>query len=704
MAPTSLAPASLASVSLAPASLASVSMASVSMAPASLAPTSMASVALAPPASASLASVALAPVSLALASLALASLALLSACHRQPPAPSLGRIAILRFENLGPDPSSDWMGRAFSEILASEVSGAPGLYAISSARVHAIQAGLGARPTGAPGISSERTAALAAGATKIVYGQYTVRGGTLDAQVTVEDELTGKMTVLEPVSAPPADIVSAASALAGRISTHITPYGTRNPLVVEAYVNALEGLGGAGVVQSLQGAIAADPNFGPTYRQLAQIEARQNDLAGARDLLAQALARGNSIPDSERARIQLESANLRNDPAARLDALAALANAELYDPETWRELATACMAAHRYPRAVEAYRKSVAIQPNDANSWNQLGYAAAYAGDAATANSAIESYRKLLPDSPNPLDSLGDVNLIAGHLSQAEEYYRQCAKKNPEFFAGLDFLKAALAHLMTGDVSGADALAQQYFDARAAAKDPLVEYRKAQWAWIAGRRKAACRQMEQVAAASETGPARNIAAHAYGELAIWTLMLGNRESASDLARKAGALATPASATQVALARFLTQPPASSAEWQARAGALVPGHAQSAIGNMALADALLFAKEYSAALPVLQTMYDSGNPTADEALPVLLAWANVETGHIPEAAALLRSNPPLSDVGLTWSTPLYFPRIFYLRAVVAEKQGKSEEARENWRIFHALSGSDPLMWGEEQKGK
>jgi len=83
---------------------------------------------------------------------------------------------------------------------------------------------------------------------------------------------------------------------------------------------------------------------------------------------------------------------------------------------------------------------------------------------------------------------------------------------------------------------------------------------------------------------------------------------------------------------------------------------------------------------------------------------LLAWADVETGHTPEAAALLRSNPPLSDVGLTWSTPLYFPRIFCLRTVVAEKQGKSEEARENWRIFYALSRSDPLMWGEEQKGK
>jgi hypothetical protein len=185
---------------------------------------------------------------------------------------------------------------------------------------------------------------------------------------------------------------------------------------------------------------------------------------------------------------------------------------------------------------------------------------------------------------------------------------------------------------------------------------------------------------------------------------MWTLMLGNREAASDMAHKAAELAKPASFVQATLARFLTQSPAAAAEWQARAKTLVPDPAQSAIANTALADALLIGKEYAAALPVLQTMYDDGNPTADEGLPVLLAWADVETGHIPEAADLLRFNPPLSDTGLTWSTPLYFPRIFYLRAVVAEKQGKADVARENWRIFHALSGPDPLMWGEEGKGK
>ncbi|HUE05077.1 MAG TPA: tetratricopeptide repeat protein, partial [Bryobacteraceae bacterium] len=524
------------------------------------------------------------------------------------------------------------------------------------------------------------------------------------AWLTVEDTLTGRITSLDPVSAPAAEVLSAASALALQLSPRITPYGTRSAQVVQAHVNALEGLGAAGVAEALQKAIAADPDFGPAYRQLAVIRIQRKDVDGALALLNQALARGSAIPEAERARIQLQAATLRGDSAARLQALAALAKADPNEPQTWRDLAVADVTTHHYQQAVEAYRKVVEIQPDDADSWNQLAYAAAYTGDAAAATSAAMSYQKLAPASANPLDSAGDVNLMAGHLSAAEGYYRQSTQKNPGFLAGLDFLKAAMAHLMTGDVTGADTLAQQYFDARVTAKDPLADYRKAQWAWISGRRKSACQQMEKLTGAAEAGGSREVAAHGYAELAMWNLMLGNRETAAGFAQKALAFATPSSSTPAILARFLSQPPASPAEWQARANQLAPNPAQAAIRNLALADALLFAKEYGAAAPVLQQMYDNGNPAAGEGLPVLLAWADLETGRVPEAAALLRSNPPLSEIGLSWSTPLDFPRIYYLRAMAAEKQGKPDEARENYRLFRVLSGPDPLMWGEERKAK
>jgi tetratricopeptide (TPR) repeat protein len=614
------------------------------------------------------------------------------------------RIAILRFENLGADPANDWMGRAFSEILTSELGDAKGLYAVSAGRIHAVENGMGGRPPEAPGISAERTAALEAGATEVVFGQYSVRNGTLTARMTLEDELTGRMTVLPAISVPAGDVISAASELAREISNQSKPYSTKNPLVVEAHVKAFEHSASPEIAADLEKAIAADPNFGPSYRQLAEVQAQQKDIPGAQATLARGIARGDRIPPMERALMQIQDANLRNDAALRLKGLAALSAADTGDPDVWQNLGLANVASHLYPQAVEAFKKAAALQPGDGNLWNQLGYAAVYAGDTATATDAIEHYRRLAPTAPNPLDSLADIDFIAGQLPQAEATYRENAKKYPDFFGGLDFLKAAITRLMSGDVSGADAIAQQYFDARATAKDPVLDYRKAQWAWISGRRQAACQQMEKLTAITDNPAARNIASHAAAELAMWNLMLGNRQRTATLAHQAADLARPAVSPEAAIAAFLSQSPASAAEWQARVKALLPNPAQEPVADLALVDALLFAKDYGEALPVLKSMYDSGNSSAGEGLPVLLAWAYVETGHIPEAAELLRFNPPLADSGITWATSLYFPRIFYLRAVVAEKQGKPDIARENWRIFHAVSGPDPLFWGEEQQGK
>ena len=112
---------------------------------------------------------------------------ILSSCAREPAAGAAVRIAVLRFENLSGDASLSWMGRAFSEVIAGELMGAPGMQTISSVRLHAYDRLLGARPVSAPGISTESTQARLAGATRIVYGGYAFRNGKLEAQITIED-------------------------------------------------------------------------------------------------------------------------------------------------------------------------------------------------------------------------------------------------------------------------------------------------------------------------------------------------------------------------------------------------------------------------------------------------------------------------------------------------------------------------------------
>jgi Flp pilus assembly protein TadD len=458
----------------------------------------------------------------------------------------------------------------------------------------------------------------------------------------------------------------------------------------------------AATAQNLEQAIAADPNFGPPYRLLAQLKTQQQDRAAAEALLGQALAHAAAMPPAERARLQVETANLRGDFAARKSALATLVGLEPNDPAAWNSLADSCMSHRQYQQAVLSYRKLLEVEPEDVSAMNQLGYAAAYAGSFDAALDALRRYQALRPAEANPLDSQGDVNLLAGRLHEAENLYLQATRKDPGFQSGGDLWKAAMARLMSGDLAGADTLAQQYIQAREAAKDPVLDYRKAEWSWICGRRKSAWQALETFARGAENGPLREVASRAYSQLAVWSLAMGDRAAAARLARKGALLAGPSTAGAAMVAHFLAQPPASASEWSVRAERAFPNASEDPLKDFALAYALLLGRQFQPASLPLKQLYDGADPEADPSLPVMLAWTCLEAGRAADAAPLLRLNPIPSISGVSLFAPFYFPRIYYLRGLLAEKQGKPDEARANYRLFRQLSGPDPLIWGEEQR--
>jgi len=587
------------------------------------------------------------------------------------------------------------MGRAFSEILTTELVGWPGAEPIPPNRMHALNPVYGPRSAALPGISAERTLALASGASQIGYGDYAVHGGRLEVQLTIEDLHTGKMRQLA-TSAPSTDVAGAAFELARQIFPHAVPYHTRSTNALKAWAVALETGNPDLMSQSLESAIAADPDFGPPYRMLAQLKSQRQDRAGALALLDQALARGDRMPPAERASIELESATLRDDPVKRLTALNALVKLEPRDANVWRSLAEAAFRRRDYPLTIQSYQKSLELEPDNVNAWNQLGYAFAFSGELDGALGALQHYQALRPTSSDPIDSQGDVQLILGHLKEAEDLYLQAARKAPGYPNAPDLFKAAMARLMTGDVAGADGIAKQYIDARRNAHDVVIDYFEAEWQWVSGRRKAA---YQQLASFAESIKIPELASGAHAELAIWSLCLGDHAAAEQIAQKS-APPTGQAPPLAILARYLAQPAATPAEWSARAERIF---ANPTGREAALSYALLLNREFDAAVPVLKQIQDHTSPASDDMFRVLLAWSEMEAGK-PLDASLLQLNPvpPLTGTGPLVS--LYFPRIFYLRAVAASKEGKADVARANYRLFLQLSGPDPLMWGEEQKAR
>jgi tetratricopeptide (TPR) repeat protein/TolB-like protein len=626
--------------------------------------------------------------------------ALAASCSRKTP---LGpqRLAILRFENLTGDESLDWMGRAASEVISVELTGSPATSIVSSGTLHATDRILGARPLAAPGISAERTAALLSGATRILYGRISRSGGNLRLDAALFDTARQKIDrTLTSRASESGSIIRLADSLARDLQSPVRPFGTQNPEALRRYCAGLETTDAAAAAQFYSRAVAEDPNFGEPYVAWAQVSASQRNQAETERILALAAARGAAISELARARLAAIAAGLSGDPAAEARSLDALARLSPADNVLRRQLAQAHLNARNYTAAADTLKKALAIEPNDAALLNQLGYAEMYAGNLTGATSALNEYARLRPDDPNALDSLGDVHFYLGQFTQAEKYYQRSFEKDRNFNGGGELMKAARAHLMTGDVAGADGVFNRYLDARRQAKDPLADFRHGEWEFLSGRRRQAIARMEAFARSLSAGLVATVAPEAYAQIAAWELQLGDQTRARESASKA---ALPHATGPAIMARFLIGSPAPPAEWMARARQMLPQPAQERTRKLMLAYALLLHKEFQAAEPVLSDLFQHTPPDPSEILPVLLAWARVEAGRPEEAAGLVKRNP-VPNTTLDIFGSLAFPRLLFLRAAVLEKQGRREEALTNYRLFLTLSGPDACAFGEEAKAR
>jgi tetratricopeptide (TPR) repeat protein len=604
------------------------------------------------------------------------------------------RIAILRFENLTGDEALNWMGRAASEVMTEDLAGVRNLWIISPETLHAADRAWGARPLEAPGISTEGTAALLSGANRTLYGRVSRAAGKLRLDATLFDAASQKIERTLSVSGSQG-IVPLADALAAQLAERPPQFETRSVEALREYCMALESADPAAATQAFSRSVAADPSFGQAYVGWAQLAARQNNATEAQRILSLAEARANSLSYVDRARLESLAARLRGDFSANARALEKVARFRPADIGLLRQVAQAELDARRFPQAARSLREALTAEPDDVVLLNQLGYAEMYAGRLPAATQSLDEYARLRPDDPNAPDSLGDVNFSFGRFAEAEKDYRRSYGKNKNFNNGFALAKAARARLMTGDIAGADGIFNQYLEARHKAGDAIVEYRRAEWEFLSGRRKQAIARLEAFARGLAPGLAAVLGPEAFAQLAVWELELGDRARARDLALSA----SPRSGWAI-IARFLTEPAAPAAGWSARAEALP---ADERTRKTALACALLVEKEFPAAERVLLDLYSRSAPEPQEILPVLLAWAHLETGHIAEAAPLVERNPVPNPVPEIFAS-LAFPRLLYLRAAVLDKQGRHQEAAGNYRLFLALSGPDADIFGEQAKAR
>ncbi len=379
------------------------------------------------------------------------------------------------------------------------------------------------------------------------------------------------------------------------------------PDAVQAYGRALRSAPSE-MPDLLKAAVAADPNIEDAWRRLAHIDLA----AGRRQEALAILRRAPKTPA-----LTLLAATVSGDNESRLAALREVTRANPGDWEPWAQLAALSTQSRRYADGAEAFGKAIALAPMSTALRNEGAYAFQLAGRHGEAVEQAREYAKIAATSANPIDTLGEILAMAGKFADSEKAFLDAQSKDAAFLGGAAVLKAALVRRTSGDQAGADALFEKY----AKANDKLV---RAQWDYTSGRQRKA-----EDALASQAGAA------ARAQLAIWK-------------RDPTILSADTTKPEVALAR-----------------AILTGETTNPLLKGCH---FLLAGKFADAVTPMEQAWRAIRPDQASHIPVLLAWAYLETGRVEEARGLLAMWPvPRSGGGLdSFIEFLAFPRVLELR--------------------------------------
>jgi tetratricopeptide (TPR) repeat protein len=379
---------------------------------------------------------------------------MICACSRAPQAAP--RYALLPFDNLTGDSSLDWIARTAPKIAAAELLG-------------------NARP------AATMDDAYLENANRFVHGYFTKIGNALRLTVEVEDSASHKMISTEQIDG---SVLASVNALAKRLEPKAEPFSTANENAIAAW--------GQGDYEK---AVALDPAFGPAWLSWIEALGRKGDTAGAIEVAGRALAHPVRS-EVDGLRIELTRATLERDAPAEHEALLKL-TARVADPLLLASLGEIEIRAREFALAEGDYRKILAIEPENPDALNRLGYAYGYQGKVTEAETIFAQYGKLPGQEPNSLDSIGEVYFMNGKFAPAEKAFLQAHELNAAFIAGGDLRKAAYAHWLAGDLPGADKIFERYLTFRAQLKDSTTEWQHAQWEYITGRKDQAVARLQK---------------------------------------------------------------------------------------------------------------------------------------------------------------------------------------------------------------
>lgn len=560
--------------------------------------------------------------------------------------PAVERVAVIPFEDLGPDGSRRWVGYALAHLAAEQFAGSP---------TQAVFPAAGYRQ------------AVNLRATWVLTGHFS---GAADLDLTlVLQTIPGNRTIGQrSVRAPAGESDTLLQAVAGTLGNPLRPPGTRNPEAVRHY-----GLGWAAArledrEVEFRRAAEADPGFGMVRLELAQLAMTRGRAEEARAWL-QTLGEPDPLLKPQAALLQ---ASIDGDAARVAAAMEECAQRMPASAERAEQAAQAMLRFHRYREAADWFGRAAVADPQRPDYWNLQAYPLAYAGDFQGAVGSLRRYQEADPGNPNTLDSLGEIHFRFGRFEEAERYFLEVHGKSRDFQGGAALVKAARSRLFRGDTAGAAELFNQYEQARKDLNDSGIALYKAQWAYESGRRADAVAAARALASQETLAP--QVRVQALLQVAAWELLAGRQREARKTVEEALRLSGGRLAGDEArLVAFLATLPNRPEEWDERSRKVFP-QGREASRREAMAYAYLLHKKFPEAKSLLADLHDQAAPLARDRLDILLGWALLEMGERERAAELLEPNPLIQPRAEPLFHALALPHLFYLRDRIGGEKG------------------------------
>jgi tetratricopeptide (TPR) repeat protein len=179
-------------------------------------------------------------------------------------------------------------------------------------------------------------------------------------------------------------------------------------------------------------AVELDSDFALAHLGLVQTALSADELLHS---IKRAAELADTVSPGEAHMIRVAEANTNGRPEVARQHLEALVAAFPDDERVHFMVGSFHYGRTEWQEAITAYKRALAINPEFAPPYNQLGYALRNLGDFEGAAKTFKRYTELIPDEPNPYDSYAELLMNMGKFQDSIAQYEKALEINPNFTA-----------------------------------------------------------------------------------------------------------------------------------------------------------------------------------------------------------------------------------------------------------------------------